>query len=175
MPYKLVSLLCLLAGLTLSTSAEARHRHHHHRSHVVSQTGESQTCDNNGRCATQMGSQGASPVRYSRLGGRMTHATSEGVIGGRPAGCPHAYCGCGARRYLGISDTRLDLAANWPRYYRGATPVAVWNHHIAIIERMTGPRMAILRDYNSGGGLSRVHERSIAGARIVGGAAYASR
>ena len=90
------------------------------------------------------------------------------IIGGRPAGCPHAYCGCGARLYLGLSDVRLNLAWNWTRYYSGSTPVAVWPHHIAIIEQMTGPHTAILRDFNSGGGLSRIHERSLAGARIVG-------
>lgn len=99
---------------------------------------------------------------------------TEKIIGGRPAGCPHAYCGCGARLYLGIADVRLNLASNWLRYYSGSTPVAVWSHHIAIIERMTGPRTAILRDYNSGGGLSRIHERSLAGARIIG-TRYASR
>lgn len=94
--------------------------------------------------------------------------TSE-IIGGRPAGCPHAYCGCGARKYLGIHDARLNLAWNWTKYYRGSTPVAVWRHHVAIIERITGPHTAILIDFNSGRGLSRRHERSIAGAKIVGG------
>lgn len=90
------------------------------------------------------------------------------IIGGRPAGCPHRYCGCGARKYLGIDDVRLNLAWNWTKYYHGSTPVAVWRHHVAIIERMTGPHTAILRDYNSGRGLSRIHERDIKGARIVG-------
>jgi hypothetical protein len=99
---------------------------------------------------------------------------AEGVIGSRPSGCPHAYCGCGARLYLGLSDVRLNLAWNWTKYYHGSTPVAVWRHHIAIIERMTGPQTAVLRDYNSGRGLSRIHERSIRGARIVGSVHYAS-
>ena len=92
-----------------------------------------------------------------------------------PAGCPrYAFCGCGARKDLGLSDVRLNLAWNWTKYYHGPTPVAVWRHHIAIIERWTGPNTAILRDYNSGGGLSRRHERSLAGARIVG-SRFASR
>lgn len=143
MPYKLVVALALLAGLLVSP-AEARHRHHHHYK----------------------------TIRIELRGVPMTvtrNVQSENIIGGRPAGCPHAYCGCGARKYLGIEDVRLNLASNWPHYYRGLTQVAVWNHHIAIIERITGPGMAILRDYNSGSGLSRIHERSIAGARIVGG------
>ena len=99
----------------------------------------------------------------------------NGVIGGRPAGCPRQYCGCGARLYLGISDKRLDLAWNWTRYYRGSTPVAVWPHHIAIIVRMTGPRTAVVRDYNGGRGLSYIHERDISRARIVSGSQLAMR
>ena len=137
MPYKLVCLIALLAGL-IASPAEARHKRHH-TSHI--------TLHN-------------ITVSYSR---------NEQIIGGRPAGCPHAYCGCGARRYLGIDDIRLNLAANWRHLYKGATQVAVWNHHIAIIEQHLGNGMALLRDYNSGGGLSRIHERSIAGATIVGG------
>src|SRR5579872_5540008 len=74
------------------------------------------------------------------------------VIGGRPAGCPHAFCGCGLRKFLGISDGRLDLAWNWARLFRRTTfhdgAVAVWRHHVAYVERVTGPRTAILRDYN---------------------------
>ncbi len=94
-------------------------------------------------------------------------ANGSQVIGARPAGCPHAYCGCGLRKYLGIDDTRLDLAWNWTKYYRGDRAVAVWHHHVALIEQMVGPGEALLRDYNSGGGLSRLHIRSIAGAVIV--------
>jgi hypothetical protein len=89
------------------------------------------------------------------------------IIGGRPAGCPVRYCGCGARLYLGINDIRLNLAANWPRYYKGNRMIAVWSHHVALVERMTGPNEALLRDYNSGGGLSRLHIRNISGARII--------
>src|SRR5690348_6224620 len=37
------------------------------------------------------------------------------IIGGRPAGCPHNYCGCGLRIHLGISDKRFNLAWNWAR------------------------------------------------------------
>jgi hypothetical protein len=89
------------------------------------------------------------------------------IIGGRPSGCPFRFCGCGLRKYLGLDDKRLDLASNWPRYYRGDRMIAVWHHHVALVERLVAPGIAILRDYNSGGGLSRVHVRSIAGAHII--------
>ena len=99
----------------------------------------------------------------------VSFTRNEQIIGGRPSGCPHAYCGCGARKHLGIDDVRLNLASNWRHLYHGSQMVAVWNHHIAIVEQMLGNGMAVLRDYNSGSGLSRIHERSIAGATLVGG------
>lgn len=159
-----IALACAIA----STSAHARPRHHIARIqiqevvHCVFDNDGHQTC----RGAIQ------------RIHGRIkvtVRYNGETVIGGRPAGCPRQYCGCGAARYLGLSDPRLNLAWNWTKYYHGPTPVAVWHHHIAIIERMTGPSTAILRDYNSGHGLSRIHERSIAGARIVGRTSLAMR
>ena len=179
-----------VALLSLPTVAEARSHHRYHRHYPIPQRimdrqpTHASSCipDNNGRTACS----GISPASYE---GRSTERTSDRpkgrvgrfdlalgatIIGGRPSGCPHAYCGCGARLYLGLSDVRLNLAWNWTKYYSGPTPVAVWRHHIAIIEQWTGPNMAILRDYNSGHGLSRIHERSTAGATIIG-ARYASR
>ena len=156
------------------TPAQAkRHHHHYHRTidRLLVHAALQPDCDNSGRpCEPHK----PSVVRYSRSAHSGVADGSETIIGHRPAGCPHAFCGCAARLYLGLSDVRLNLAWNWTRYYSGPTPVAVWHHHIAIIERWTGPNTAILRDYNSGGGLSRIHERSLAGARIIG-AKYASR
>ena len=41
-------------------------------------------------------------------GNRAVLAADAGtIIGSRPSGCPHSYCGCGLRMYLGLSD--LDL------------------------------------------------------------------
>lgn len=103
---------------------------------------------------------------FADANGNSTH-----IIGGRPAGCPFRYCGCGLRKFLNIADKRLDLAANWKRLFARAMPgpgrVAVWPRHVAYIERMGAGRMAFMRDYNSGRGLSRLHWRSIAGAVIV--------
>ena len=39
------------------------------------------------------------------------------IIGGRPSGCPHAYCGCGLAKYLGLDDARLNLAWTWGRFF----------------------------------------------------------
>jgi hypothetical protein len=89
------------------------------------------------------------------------------IIGGRPAGCPHSYCGCGLRKYLGLSDKRLNLAWNWarllPRTHAHAGVAAVRHHHVMLlVSHVSGSRWTV-RDYNSGNGLSRIHERSVSG------------
>lgn len=151
----LIAAFCIVANPALA------HKRHHHTQVYSHSNGPVCEFSNEGRTICGFMPQIAQIA--------VSEAIGATIIGGRPSGCPHAYCGCGARLYLGISDTRLNLAWNWTKYYHGSTPVAVWPHHIAIIEKMTGPGMAILRDYNSGGGLARIHERSIAGARIVSG------
>ncbi len=150
-----LGLISLIALTAVSSPAEARTKHHkhyqHHRHHIHKYT--------------------EPPARAYRT--RQVYDANENpvVIGSRPAGCPHAYCGCGLRKYLGLNDTRLNLAWNWARLFErssaGPGKAVVWRHHVALIERMVGPREALLRDYNSGGGLSRLHVRSIAGAVIV--------
>ncbi len=115
----------------------------------------------------------AKHYRHYRHHHRTAISYQEGtIIGHRPAGCPHAYCGCGLRLYLGIDDKRLNLAWNWTRYYRGNRVIAVWRHHVALVEHLNGDGTALLRDYNSGRGLSRLHVRSIRGARLVNGGSY---
>src|SRR5262249_46748318 len=43
------------------------------------------------------------------------------VLGGRPAGCPRSFCGCGAAvRVFGRVVPELNLAANWLRFPRTA-------------------------------------------------------
>ena len=169
-----------IAVLLLTTAAEARHRHHHYRHaathHRVSHL-EAQGCvfDNNGRTSCQGSISGYVEPLQARRRAIYDANGNSAVIGGRPAGCPHAYCGCGLARYLGINDPRLNLAWNWTRYYHGSMAVAVWPHHVAGIERMTGRRTAIMIDFNGGHGLSYRHERSLAGARIVGGTQMALR
>jgi hypothetical protein len=95
-------------------------------------------------------------------------AESGSIIGSRPAGCPHRYCGCGLRKYLGISDARLNLASNWARLLpREAGPrpglAAVRRDHVMYIEAAAGNGQWLIRDYNSGGGLSRMHVRDVRG------------
>ena len=90
------------------------------------------------------------------------------IIGGRPDDCPSRYCGCGLRKYLGINDKRLNLAWNWAKLFpRESAPrpglAAVRHGHVMYIEASAGDGQWLIRDYNSGGGLSRLHVRDVRG------------
>jgi hypothetical protein len=106
--------------------------------------------------------------RRARHALRAARVTSSGtVIGGRPSGCPYDYCGCGLRKHLGLSDKRLNLAWNWtrvfPRIGAQAGAAAVRHHHVMLLERQVSGSRWVVRDYNSGNGLSRIHERDVRG------------
>ncbi|WP_338633267.1 hypothetical protein [Afipia carboxidovorans] len=93
------------------------------------------------------------------------------VIGGRPAGCPHRFCGCGASLHLfGKIIPRLNLAANWLRFPRAAPApnmAAARRGHVMVLKRHLGGSTWLVWDANSGGGKTRLHARSIAGFVIV--------
>jgi hypothetical protein len=122
-----------------------------------------------------------SPVRYSRSAHRQVAYRGEGVIGGRPSGCPHAYCGCEASRYIfGRIIADLNLAANWFRFPRAAPApgmAAVRRHHVFVILSVNGDGTVMAHDGNSGHGLTREHVVSLRGYTVVNphGRRYASR
>lgn len=93
------------------------------------------------------------------------------VIGGRPRGCPARYCGCGASLHLfGRIIPRLNLAANWLRFPRAAPAlnmVAARRGHVFVLKQHVAGSTWIVYDANSGGRLTRLHARSIAGFAIV--------
>ncbi|BEV44754.1 hypothetical protein [Afipia carboxidovorans] len=93
------------------------------------------------------------------------------VIGGRPAGCPHRFCGCGASLHLfGKIIPRLNLAANWLRFPRAAPApnmAAARRGHVMVLKRHLHGSVWLVHDSNSGGGKTRLHARSIAGFVIV--------
>ena len=106
------------------------------------------------------------------------HPTNEdegnasGVLGGRPAGCPHSFCGCEASRYLfGRIIPALNLASNWARKFPRTSPAprmaAVRSHHVFVLMSHVGGSNWLVHDGNSGGHLTREHARSIAGYVIV--------
>jgi hypothetical protein len=126
----------------------------------------------------------ASPryLKQQRLSGRhrvtalresFASADSQGeqIVGGRPAGCPHAFCGCGAAIHIfGHVVPELNLAANWLRFPRTAPApgmVAARSGHVFVLEQLLGGDMWMAYDANSGGSATRIHARSVRGYTIV--------
>jgi hypothetical protein len=95
----------------------------------------------------------------------------ERTVGGRPSGCPHAFCGCEASLFrFGKIIPQLNLAANWRRFPR-TTPApgmaAVRSGHVMILQAHVSGDVWNVHDGNSGGHVTREHSRSIAGYTIV--------
>jgi len=138
----------LIALLTLSVQAQARpHHHHHHHHHHYS-------------------------YRHHSVLNAMASIPSEGrVVGGRPSGCPHAFCGCEASLYkFGRIIPELNLAANWRRFPRTAPApgmAAVRSGHVMILQQQVAGNVWVVHDGNSGRHATREHPRSIAGYTIV--------
>lgn len=170
----------LLLIVCLNQPADARHRHgiyqrsdHHvsvrirHARVRMSDAGCQFTDE--GRTICGAGFQPNQMAAVDGSGNRAYASADQGtVIGRRPEGCPHAYCGCGLRKYLGLADVRLNLASNWARLFpREPTPhaglAAVRSGHVMYIEAAAGNGEWLIRDYNSGGGLSRLHVRDLRG------------
>jgi hypothetical protein len=124
-------------------ASEARPRHHHHRHQALDAMASfSGDIQDRGR-----------------------------IVGGRPAGCPHAFCGCEASLYkFGRIIPELNLAANWRRFPRAAPGpgmAAVRSGHVMILQRQVAGNVWYVHDGNSGGHATREHPRSIAGYSIV--------
>ncbi|SHG85042.1 hypothetical protein [Bradyrhizobium erythrophlei] len=97
--------------------------------------------------------------------------SNERTVGGRPSGCPHAFCGCEASLYrFGRIIPQLNLAANWRRFPRAAPApgmAAVRSGHVMILQAQVAGDIWNVHDGNSGGHVTREHSRSIAGYTIV--------
>lgn len=93
--------------------------------------------------------------------------TTRRVIGSRPAGCPHAYCGCGLAHYLGLHDKRLWKAWNWARLFPRTSPhagaAAVRHHHVMLLVRHVKGDQWMVRSYNGGHHLSWLYVVSVRG------------
>jgi hypothetical protein len=93
------------------------------------------------------------------------------VVGGRPAGCPRSFCGCGASlRVFGRIVPGLNLASNWLRFPRTAPApgmVAARHGHVFVLEQHVEGDRWMAYDANSGGHATRIHARSLRGYRVV--------
>src|SRR5690242_4608802 len=82
------------------------------------------------------------------------HAGGD-IVGGRPAGCPHRFCGCGSSlKVFGRIIPALNRAAAWlgfPRTSPASGMAAVRAHHVMILEAPTSrPGIWIVYDPNGG-------------------------
>lgn len=93
------------------------------------------------------------------------------VVGGRPAGCPRSFCGCGASlRVFGRIVPGLNLAANWLRFPRTSPApgmVAARRGHVFVLEQHVEGDTWMAYDANSGGRATRIHARSLRGYIVV--------
>ncbi|WP_369723028.1 hypothetical protein AB8Z38_02765 [Bradyrhizobium sp. LLZ17] len=116
---------------------------------------------------------GATQMSVANAGYTATtiSVSGERVIGGRPAGCPSSFCGCGAALHVfGHVVPELNLASNWLRFPRAAPApgmVAARRGHVFVLEQSLGGDMWMAYDANSGGHATRMHARSLRGYTIV--------
>lgn len=115
------------------------------------------------------GKQGCSDWRG--VSAQPIDANGHGVVGGRPRGCPHAFCGCEASLYVfGEIRPALNPARNWRLLFPRTSPApgmaAVRTHHVMILIRHVSGLRWLTHDGNSGGGKTRDHVVSIKGYTI---------
>lgn len=101
----------------------------------------------------------------------ISDANGNQVLGSRPSGCPHAWCGCGLRKHLGLGDVRLNLAWMWakmfPRTYAHPGAIAVRHHHVMQLVSHLGGSMWMVRSYNDYRRLGWIRPRDIRGFVLV--------
>lgn len=127
------------------------------------------------RVKPQRAARAARPVQVADANGNAPVADANGngtIVGTRPSGCPHRYCGCAASLYLfGEIRPDLNLAANWKRKFPRTEPasgmVAARNGHVMVLMSHASGDEWMVHDGNSGGGRTREHVRSIRGYTIV--------
>jgi hypothetical protein len=163
----MLTALLLVTFVSAPTNAYHSRRGYHHSQHLSYSGSDACAFTNDGRqvCNTNYQSAPALDAAGNRT---FAMADTGTIIGSRPSGCPHSYCGCGLRKYLGLSDVRFNLASNWARLLpREGGPraglAAVRSGHVMYIEAAAGNGQWLIRDYNSGGGLSRMHVRDVRG------------
>jgi hypothetical protein len=166
MIYRIIVAAIAAACLLSPAQARQHHRHGHHYAHRHHVNIAAQPA-----CADIFCWFNPAPAETPRAVRTIARSAPSQVIGGRPAGCPHAFCGCGASLHLfGKIIPSLNLAANWLRFPRGAPApgmAAVRSHHVFVLEQPINGDLWLAYDANSGGGRIRLHARSIAGYQIV--------
>lgn len=134
------ALLAALALACLIANAEARPR-----------SGPWQSCvpasDVMRPCAYQ--SNFLAGVKSIKVRMHRVEKTRISNLSGRPAGCPHAWCGCWLAAHLGLSDRSLWLARKWALIGRPAPgpqvgAIVVWRHHVGQVMAVESGKILVL-------------------------------
>jgi hypothetical protein len=159
--------IAALAAITLALTVSVQARPHkaHHRQQVQQSI---ITCNQQG-CSDRVIDY--TPERSNRTSERRIEI-GEGVVGGRPAGCPWRYCGCGVSlKVFGKIIPKLNLALNWkiifPRTEPAAGMVAARSGHVFYIVSVVDSSTVVAYDPNSGGHKTRIHTVSLRGFTVV--------
>jgi hypothetical protein len=155
-------LIAALLSVVVAATADAKPRHAYHRQQNAI------VCDERGCSDRAVQARGV----QARVAAVAIDANGGTVVSRRPAGCPHAYCGCEASLYLfGHIRAELNLASNWMRKFPRTSPApgmaAVRNHHVMVLVSHVEGNNWLVHDGNSGGGLTREHVISISGYVVV--------
>lgn len=152
--------------------AQRRHTRHHRHIRKAPRTAPRITTPEHNHFAVAGGVAPPSPHRakHRYLSTRIA-TNSSAVIGGRPAGCPRQFCGCGASlEVFGRIIPALNLAANWLRFPRAVPApgmVAARRGHVFVLKQHVSGPLWLVHDSNSGRHLTRLHPRSISGYAVV--------
>ena len=163
----IMAIFCAVLLTAVSTSADARPRH----KHIAAPAQDIIVCD-------QQGCHGDRTISAAPVGRREPRAfvSNDGyegrVVGGRPPGCPRAYCGCGVSlKVFGKIIPELNLAYNWVRKFPRTSPaagmVAARSGHVFYIESVIDAQTVVAYDPNSGGHRTRIHTVSLRGFTVV--------
>ncbi len=150
----------ILSVALIATTANATPRHHVRKFHGIV------VCNHLGCTDRPLGGTHAGIAPVIDANG------NSAVVGHRPAGCPHAFCGCEASLYVfGKIRPPLNVARNWrvmfPRTAAAPGMAAVRTHHVMILMSHVDGNRWLVHDGNSGGGKTREHVMSIRGYAIV--------
>ena len=155
-------IIAILSLTVIATAADAKPRHKGRKMNGIV------ICNQLG-CSDRPG-----PAAHMRVQAEATLDANgnDTIIGGRPAGCPHAFCGCEASLYVfGEIRPTLNVARNWRVKFPRAVPApgmaAVRTHHVMILMSHADGHRWLVHDGNSGGGKTREHIMSIRGYTVV--------
>jgi hypothetical protein len=119
--------------------------------------------------------QSFSPEQTSLGSAANSERVAATIVGGRPAGCPYKFCGCGASlEIFGKIIPRLNKAANWLRDFphvaqANAAPdmAAANSSHVFVLKRHVRDNVWLVKDYNTRGNVTRLRERRLTGFTVV--------